>query len=128
MTKMCASIVMGAALILGAGAAGAADLNGGKGGLKDYGYAAPMPVDSPARWYVRIDGGYMTAPAGGSRFLVAKPPFAAHLPQQDQRGPADAARLRFFMTSLHTDEQLVYTADAIKRTLDQIRAEAPKKK
>ncbi len=40
----------------------------------------------------------------------------------------DAARLRFFMTSLHTDEQLVYTADAIKRTLDQIRAEAPKKK
>lgn len=60
MTKMCASIVMGAALILGAGAAGAADLNGGKGGLKDYGYAAPMPVDSPARWYVRIDGGYAT--------------------------------------------------------------------
>ncbi len=39
----------------------------------------------------------------------------------------DAARLRFFMTSLHTEEQLVYTADAIKRTLDQIRAEAPKK-
>lgn len=59
MTKMCASIVMGAALILGAGAAGAADLNG-KGGLKDYGYAAPMPIDSPARWYVRIDGSYGT--------------------------------------------------------------------
>ena len=39
----------------------------------------------------------------------------------------DAARLRFFMTSLHTEEQLVYTADAIKRTLDQIREEAPKK-
>jgi 7-keto-8-aminopelargonate synthetase-like enzyme len=39
----------------------------------------------------------------------------------------DAARLRFFMTSLHTEEQLVHTADAIKRTLDQIRAEAPKK-
>jgi 7-keto-8-aminopelargonate synthetase-like enzyme len=39
----------------------------------------------------------------------------------------DAARLRFFVTSLHTEEQLVYTADAIKRTLDQIRAEAPKK-
>ena len=39
----------------------------------------------------------------------------------------DAARLRFFMTSLHTEAQLVYTADAIKRTLDQIRAESPKK-
>jgi len=39
----------------------------------------------------------------------------------------DAARLRFFMTSLHTEEQLVYTADAIKRTLDRIRAESPKK-
>jgi 7-keto-8-aminopelargonate synthetase-like enzyme len=39
----------------------------------------------------------------------------------------DSARLRFFMTSLHTEEQLVYTADAIKRTLDKIRAEAPKK-
>lgn len=39
----------------------------------------------------------------------------------------DAARLRFFMTSLHTEEQLVYTADAIKRTLDRIREESPKK-
>lgn len=39
----------------------------------------------------------------------------------------DAARLRFFMTSLHTEDQLVYTADRIKLTLDAIRAEAPKK-
>lgn len=58
MTKMCASIVMGAAVIVGAAHAGAADLHRGKGGLKDYGYAAPTPADSPARWYIRIDGGY----------------------------------------------------------------------
>lgn len=39
----------------------------------------------------------------------------------------DAARLRFFMTSLHTEAQLVYTADRIAETLAQIRAEDPKK-
>jgi 7-keto-8-aminopelargonate synthetase-like enzyme len=39
----------------------------------------------------------------------------------------DAARLRFFMTSLHTDAQLVTTADRIAETLAQIRAEDPKK-
>ena len=37
----------------------------------------------------------------------------------------DAARLRFFMTSLHTDEQLVFTADCIQKTLAEIRAESP---
>jgi 7-keto-8-aminopelargonate synthetase-like enzyme/malonyl CoA-acyl carrier protein transacylase/NAD(P)-dependent dehydrogenase (short-subunit alcohol dehydrogenase family) len=42
----------------------------------------------------------------------------------------DAARLRFFMTSLHTEEQLVYTADTIQQTLAAIRAESnqPKKR
>ncbi len=37
----------------------------------------------------------------------------------------DAARLRFFMTSLHTEEQLVYTADCIQKTLAAIRDENP---
>lgn len=35
----------------------------------------------------------------------------------------DAARLRLFMTSLHTEEQLSYTADAIADTLAEIREE-----
>ncbi|MCC6621520.1 MAG: aminotransferase class I/II-fold pyridoxal phosphate-dependent enzyme [Deltaproteobacteria bacterium] len=39
----------------------------------------------------------------------------------------DAARLRFFMTSLHTEEQLVYTADTIAKTLAAIREADPKK-
>ncbi|MFT7578580.1 MAG: acyl transferase domain-containing protein/7-keto-8-aminopelargonate synthetase-like enzyme [Myxococcota bacterium] len=33
----------------------------------------------------------------------------------------DAARLRFFMTALHTEEQLVYTADKIAESLAEIR-------
>ena len=39
----------------------------------------------------------------------------------------DAARLRFFMTTLHTDAELVFTADAIAKTLADIRAADPKK-
>ena len=34
----------------------------------------------------------------------------------------DAARLRFFLTSLHTEKQLTYTADCIAATLAQARA------
>lgn len=34
----------------------------------------------------------------------------------------DAARLRFFLTSLHTEEQLTYTADKIAESLTAIRA------
>lgn len=40
----------------------------------------------------------------------------------------DAARLRFFLTTLHTDEQLVFTADKIAETLADIRAQAAVKK
>jgi len=36
--------------------------------------------------------------------------------------PNDAARLRFFMTALHTEEQLVYTADRVAEALSGIRA------
>jgi 7-keto-8-aminopelargonate synthetase-like enzyme len=34
----------------------------------------------------------------------------------------DAARLRFFISSTHTEEELVHCANALKEELDKIRA------
>jgi len=37
----------------------------------------------------------------------------------------DAARLRFFISSTHTEEQLLWTADRVASTLNAIRVEFP---
>lgn len=58
MTNYRDTLLVGAAMILGTvTGTQAADLYGGRGGLKDYGYT-PQLVEQSARIYGRIDGGY----------------------------------------------------------------------
>lgn len=59
MTCIGRTVAVGATLILGSISAQAADLYGGRGGLKDYGYTPTMVESSPRNWYLRLDGGYM---------------------------------------------------------------------
>jgi 7-keto-8-aminopelargonate synthetase-like enzyme len=39
--------------------------------------------------------------------------------------PDDAARLRFFLSSTHSEAQLAWTADTVAKTLGEIRIEFP---
>lgn len=60
MTSIRGAIALGAALLVGAVSAQAADLGNGRGGsLKDYGYTPAMVASPASSWYVRLDGGHV---------------------------------------------------------------------